>query len=332
MPLLSIAENIFLGNEPAKMRRHRLGRRPSAAPASCCAKVGLKESPEHADHQSRRRQAAAGRDRQGAVQEGQAADPRRADREPQRDRQRRAARPAARVQGAGHHLDPDLAQAQRDSPRSPTRSPCCATAPRSRRSTAAPRRSARTASSRAWSAARCRDRYPHARAARSATSCSRSATGASTIRMHAGREVIKGVNLHVNARRGRRHRRPDGRRAHRTGDERVRPRLWPQHHAAQALMQRPAESTSRPIQKAIAARHRLRHRGSQERSGLILNEDIKNNVTLANLAGVAWHGVIDDAQRGAGRQPLSRHAEHPLLRHPASRRSTCRAATSRRWC
>ncbi len=28
--------------------------------------------------------------------------------------------------------------------------------------------------------------------------------------------------------------------------------------------------------------------------GLILNEDIKNNVTLANLAGIAWCGVVDE--------------------------------------
>jgi putative multiple sugar transport system ATP-binding protein len=28
--------------------------------------------------------------------------------------------------------------------------------------------------------------------------------------------------------------------------------------------------------------------------GLILNDDIKNNVTLANLPGIAWRGVIDD--------------------------------------
>ena len=49
-------------------------------------KVGLKRESQHADHQSRHRQAAAGRDRQGAEQEGQAADPRRADLEPERDR------------------------------------------------------------------------------------------------------------------------------------------------------------------------------------------------------------------------------------------------------
>ena len=45
------------------------------------------------------------------------------------------------------------------------------------------------------------------------------------------------------ARRGRRHRRADGRRAHRTRDERVRPRLWPQHPRARRRW-RAASSTS----------------------------------------------------------------------------------------
>ena len=36
----------------------------------------------------------------------------------------------------------------------------------------------------------------------------------------------------------------------------------------------------------------------------MLNEDIKNNVTLANLPGVAWRGVIDDHARSSGRQPI----------------------------
>jgi putative multiple sugar transport system ATP-binding protein len=35
VPLLSIAENIFLGNEQAAARRDRLAMRPTSAPASC---------------------------------------------------------------------------------------------------------------------------------------------------------------------------------------------------------------------------------------------------------------------------------------------------------
>ena len=68
------------------------------APARCCKKVGLQRRPRHADHQYRRRQAAAGRDRQGAEQGSQAADPRRADGQPVREGQPGAARPAARIQ------------------------------------------------------------------------------------------------------------------------------------------------------------------------------------------------------------------------------------------
>ena len=64
------------------------------------------------------------------------------------------------------------------------------------------------------------------------------------------------------ARRGRRHRRADGRGAHRTRDERVRPRLWPQHHAERRRW-RGARSTSPRSTKAIAARPRLCHRGPQ---------------------------------------------------------------------
>ena len=90
MPLLSIAENIFLGNEPASMgvidwsvAFNRTRELPEQGRARGIA--------EHAHHQSRRRQAAACRDRQGARQEGEAADPRRADRQPERNRQRRVA-------------------------------------------------------------------------------------------------------------------------------------------------------------------------------------------------------------------------------------------------
>ncbi len=68
-PQLSIAENIFLGNEPGRngvidwnesFRRSR----------ELLQKVGLEGIAQYADHQHRRRQAAAGRDRQGAVEEG----------------------------------------------------------------------------------------------------------------------------------------------------------------------------------------------------------------------------------------------------------------------
>ena len=79
---------------------------------------------------------------------------------------------------------------------------------------------------------------------------------------HAGREVVKGVNLHVNARRDRRHRRPDGGGAHRTGDERVRPRLRPQR----ARRGDDGGQARRPLDHSEGGgvRHRLRHRGPQD--------------------------------------------------------------------
>ena len=40
--------------------------------------------------------------------------------------------------------------------------------------------------------------------------------------------------------------------------------------------------------------------------GLILDDDIKHNITLANLAGVSERGVIDDIARARGRQRLPR--------------------------
>ena len=152
VPLLSIAENIFLGNEP-RDSASSTGTRPSARTRSCSPRSASNEVAEHADHQYRRRQAATGRDRQGARQEGEAADPRRADRQPQRKRQRGAARPAARIQQPGHRLDPDLAQAQRARRgRRPHHRAARRHAP-SRPRLPGRARSAKTASSRAWSAA-----------------------------------------------------------------------------------------------------------------------------------------------------------------------------------
>ena len=95
-----------------EVRRDRSRRGLPAHARSACA--GRAQGiAGYADHRSRRRQAAAGRDRQGAVQAGAHADPGRADREPERGRQRRAARTPDEIPRAGHRLDPDLAQAQR---------------------------------------------------------------------------------------------------------------------------------------------------------------------------------------------------------------------------
>ena len=100
VPMLSIAENIFLGNEHARFGFIDWNANETRTRA-LLKKVGLKRRSEDADHQYRRRQAATGRDRQGAQQGSEAADPRRADREPVREGQSGAARPAAGVQAAG---------------------------------------------------------------------------------------------------------------------------------------------------------------------------------------------------------------------------------------
>lgn len=65
--------------------------------------------------------------------------------------------------------------------------------------------------------------------------------------------------------------------------------------------------------------------------GLVLDEDIAKNITLANLAGVAERGVIDEM-----RELAVANDYRTKLRSAAptsiSRRSISRAGTSRRWC
>jgi putative multiple sugar transport system ATP-binding protein len=89
----SIAENIFLGNEQLPRRRviswHETNAR-AAAPAG--AGWASTEKPGDARRPARRGQAAAGRDRQGALEEREPADPRRAHRRAERRRLRAPAR------------------------------------------------------------------------------------------------------------------------------------------------------------------------------------------------------------------------------------------------
>ena len=109
--------------------------------------------------------------------------------------------------------------------------------------------------------------------------------------LHAGREVIKGVNLHVR----------QGEIlgiAGLMGSGRTElamslfGRAYGRNVTGKARMQgREVDLSS--IQRAIASG--LAYVTEDRKSlGLILNEDIRNNVTLANLPGIAWHGVIDD--------------------------------------
>ena len=101
IPLMSIAENIFLSHPPARFGVIDRGDGVSAD-AGTVGPGRLARVAGHADHRSWRRQAAAGRDRQGALQAGAPVDPGRTNRQPQRERQRGAARSSAltfRAQG-----------------------------------------------------------------------------------------------------------------------------------------------------------------------------------------------------------------------------------------
>ena len=137
MPLLSIAENIFLGNEQRQMRRHRLGRQRDAHQRAAARRSASTRIPTTLITNIGVGKQQLVEIAKALSQGGQAADPRRADGEPVREGQPGAARPAARVQAAGHHLDPDLAQAQRGQPgRRPRHRPPRRRRP-SRRSTSA---------------------------------------------------------------------------------------------------------------------------------------------------------------------------------------------------
>ena len=112
VPMLSIAENIFLGNEHARFGVIDWNANETRTSA-LLKKVGLKEDPK-----TLITNIGVGKQQlveiAKALQQGsEAADPRRADGEPFRKGQPGAARSAARIQAAGHHVDPDLAQAQR---------------------------------------------------------------------------------------------------------------------------------------------------------------------------------------------------------------------------
>ena len=66
--------------------------------------------------------------------------------------------------------------------------------------------------------------------------------------------------------------------------------------------------------------------------GLILIDDIKHNITLANLPGVAERGVIDEPRGAEVANDYRAKLQHPLVERLPEDASICRAATSRRWC
>lgn len=108
---------------------------------------------------------------------------------------------------------------------------------------------------------------------------------------HAGREVIKGVSLHV--RQGEVVGIAGLMGAGRTElAMSVFGRAYGRNITGQAFMQG-CEIDLGSIQKAVAGG--LAYLTEDRKSlGLVLGEDIKSNITLANLAGVSRYGVFDD--------------------------------------
>ena len=114
--------------------------------------------------------------------------------------------------------------------------------------------------------------------------------------LHAGREVIKGVSLHVNRGEvlGIAGLMGSGRTELAMS---VFGRAYGRNVTGKVSMDgREIDVSS--IQKAVAAG--IAYVTEDRKSlGLILNEDIKNNVTLANLPGIAWRGIIDEHREAA---------------------------------
>src|SRR5580693_979622 len=111
--------------------------------------------------------------------------------------------------------------------------------------------------------------------------------------LHAGREVIKGVDLHVN--RGEVVGIAGLMGAGRTElAMSIFGRAYGRNVTGRALMEGKEIDVS-TVQRAVA--NGIAYVTEDRKSlGLVLSEDIKNNVTLANLPGIAWRGVIDKHQ------------------------------------
>jgi putative multiple sugar transport system ATP-binding protein len=110
---------------------------------------------------------------------------------------------------------------------------------------------------------------------------------------HAGREVVKGVSMYVNAGEivGIAGLMGAGRTELAMS---VFGRAYGRNVRGEAMMEgKPVDLSS--IQKAVASG--IAYVTEDRKTlGLVLNEDIKSNVTLANLPAVAWRGVIDEAR------------------------------------
>ena len=231
VPLLSIAENIFLGNELATNGVIDW-KQTFSRTQELLDKVGLREPPTARITDIGIGKQAAGRNRQGAVQEGPAAHPRRADRIAQRNRFRRAAEAPDGVPQTGHDLDHHFAQAERDQEgrRQDHHHP-------RRRHGRNARLSQRGYQRRPDHQGHGRPRYgrplPGARA-----QDRRDASGSEELERLPPASPRPAVparyQFHRAGRRSRRYCRPDGGRAHRNGDEHLRQVLGSQDHRRSA--------------------------------------------------------------------------------------------------
>ena len=307
-PFLSIAENIFLGNEQSKggfidwNKTNLDGRRAAAARRP-------EGQPGHQDRRHRCRQAAARRDREGALEGGEAPHPRRAHRRAERRRLRAPARAHPLAAGRGHDGDHHQPQAQRDQgdrgqghdhPRRQDH----------RDARHAGRRRVRGPDHPRDGRPRPVEPVPRAREPRHrrGTAADRGLDRPPPARLVA-RDHPPGQPQRPR-RRGRRHRRAHGRRPHRARDERLRPVLRHRHQRHRLQARHPDQDAHRLA--GDRQRHRLRHRGPQ---ALRPEPDRRHQAEHLRL------GTRQARQLGLRER---------LARRPRSRRSSSRASTSRR--
>ena len=137
--------------------------------------------------------------------------------------------------------------------------------------------------------------------------------------IHAERQVIKGIDMSRPQGRGGRHCRADGRRPHRIRDERVRPLLWPPHHRRGAAQ---GQADRRLVGgQGGGARHCLRHRGPQD-----LRPQPDRPYQAQHHAGQSRRRVAARCDRRSARarrrQRLSRQDQYPRIeRLPDDRQS-----------
>ena len=290
VPLLSIAENIFLGNEQAEygVIDWSLAFATDEGPAQNGS--DLKESPETLVTNLGVGKQQLVEIAKALVEEGEASHPRRADSKSQRERQRRAPEPAAPVQGAGHLLDPDLPQAQRDFQGRRLPSPFCATGDGRDARLRCRGGERRSHHPRAWSGRTMEDRYPK-REPKIGETIFQVEDWSAYHPIHNHVQVVKNVDL--NIRRGEIVGIAGLMGAGRTEfamslfgrsyGRRISGRV--------ALHGKPIDVST--VEKAVA--NGIAYATEDRKTyGLVLAEDIRKNVTLANLEGVSRNFVIDE--------------------------------------